>query len=257
MKSFGRVLTVTPIVLVLSVLSPPLVAEEVDATLQWVRTVPLSTAVSGVVGAVNVSKGDRVRDGQVLMSLVDKTFQADVVAQKANLKKAENNSDEAEREMERTQELYDRTLLSDHDLQLAIIQRDAAMAELQSARRRLSGAEHDLYYSVVRAPFDAWVLQRNVQPGQVVAVELQTSPLLVLAEAGKMLARSEVAGATAGELRLGARAQVTVAGKKYTGKISFISLEPVKPGVDKYTLEVTFPSGKSVLRVGQSAKVAF
>ena len=253
----GRWLGVMPILLALGVLSTPSYAEQVEATLQWVRTVPLSTAVSGVIDTVNVSKGDRVKSGQVLLGLVAKTFQADLKAQQANLKKAENNNDEAERELERTQELYDRTLLSDHDLQLGKIQRDAAAAELQTARAKLSKAEHDLFYSVVRAPFDAWVLQRNAQPGQVVVVNLQASPLLVLAEAGRMLARSEVGGATAGKLRLGTTTQVVVAGKKYSGKISFISLEPVKPGVDKYTVDVTFPSGNSVLRVGRAAKVTF
>jgi RND family efflux transporter MFP subunit len=257
MNSFGRIFGVMPVLLMLGVLSTPSHAEEVEATLQWVRTVPLSTAVSGVIDTVDVSKGDRVQKNQVLLHLVSKTFQADVVAQKANLKKAENNKDEAERELERTQELYDRTLLSDHDLQLGIIQRDAATAELQVARSKLTSAERDLYYSVVRAPFDAWVLQRNAQPGQVVVVKLQASPLLVLAEAGRMLARSEVGGAMAGKLRLGTTTQVTVAGKKYTGKISYISLEPVKPGVDKYTVDVSFSSGNSVLRVGQAAKVTF
>lgn len=257
MNSFGRIFGVAPILLALSVLSTPLQAAEADATLQWVRTVPLSTAVSGVIDAVNVTKGERVQSDQVLLSLVGKTFQADVVAQEANLKKAENNNTEAERELERTQELYDRTLLSDHELQLGKIQRDAAAAELQAARASLARAERDLFYSVVRAPFDAWVLQRNAQPGQTVVVKLQAAPLLVLAEAGRMLARSEVTGETASKLTLGATAEVTVAGKNYAGKISFISLEPVKPSVDKYTVDVTFPSGNSVLRVGQAAKLKF
>ena len=145
MIGFGRWLGVMPVLLALGVLSTPSYAEQVEATLQWVRTVPLSTAVSGVIDTVNVRKGDRVKSGQVLLGLVAKTFQADLAAQKANLKKAENNNDEAELELERTQELYDRTLLSDHDLQLGKIQRDAAAAELQTARAKLSKAEHDLF----------------------------------------------------------------------------------------------------------------
>ncbi len=257
MKSLGRIFAMAPILLALSGFSMQTLAGEVDATLQWVRTVPLSTAVSGVIDTVNANKGERVHSGQVLMKLVGKTFQADVLAQKANLKKAENNNDEAGRELERTQELYDRTLLSDHDLQLVEILRDAATAELQTARAKLSKVERDNFYSVVRAPFDAWVLQRNAQPGQVVVVKLQATPLFVLAEAGRMLARSVVGGTAASKLKLGAKVQVTVAGKKYSGKISFIALEPIKPGADKYAVEVTFPSGKSVLRVGQAAKVKF
>lgn len=232
-------------------------AAEVDATLHWVRTVPLSTTVSGVIDQVKVKKGDRVREGQVLLNLEGKTFVADVAAKKAGLKKAENNDEESERELERNQELYDRTLLSEHDLQLAHIQRDEGAAELQAARAALAKAERDYYYSVVRAPFDAWVLQRNAEPGQTVIVKFQASPLLVLAEAGRMLARATVNGEAAGKLKLGQRAMVTVAGKNYLGKIHFVAMEPVKSGMDEYVVEVVFESGNLPLRVGQSARVKF
>lgn len=254
MNSSGKLFGLLPILFVLSMQAA---AAETDATLHWVRTVPLGTTVSGVVEHVGVDKGDRVRAGQELLNLVGKAFQADVEAKKAGLKKAENNDEEAERELERNQELYDRTLLSEHDLQLAKIQRDAAAAELQAARSALTKAERDYYYSVVRAPFDAWVLQRNAQPGQTVIVKLQASPLLVLAEAGRMLARSTVSGEMASKLKLGQRVKVSVAEKEFTGKIHFVAMEPVKSGAQEYAVDVIFDSGKSVLRVGQAAKVAF
>jgi multidrug efflux system membrane fusion protein len=252
-KFFGSSLTL----FALQFLPMQTIAAEVDATLHWVRTVPLSTTVSGVIEQVNVNKGDRVREGQVLLNLVGQTFAADVAAKKAGLKRAENNAEESERELERNQELYDRTLLSEHDLQLAKIQRDAGAAELQAARAALAKAERDYYYSVVRAPFDAWVLQRNAEPGQTVIVKFQASPLLVLAEAGRMLARAKVSGEAAGKLKLGQRATVSVAGKNYLGKIYFVAMEPVKSGVDEYVAEVVFESGSRALRVGQSAGVKF
>lgn len=258
MNVLGKPQVLLFVLFVLSVLLPvQTLAQEISATLQWVRTVPLSTAVSGVIEKVNVSTGERVSRGQQLMSLVDKTFQANVLARKAALKKAENNRDEARRERERTQELYDRTLLSDHDLQLAKIQFDAAMAELQIVRAALIKAEQDIYYSVVRAPFDAWVMKRDAQPGQTVVVNLQITPLLVLAEAGRMLARGTVDEASARKIKRGQMAQVVVAGKNYAGKVSLVSLEPVKSSVDEYAVEVIFKTGQSVLRVGQSATVRF
>jgi multidrug efflux system membrane fusion protein len=257
MNSPGKLFGSLAILAALQLLPIQTLAAEVDATLHWVRTVPLSTTVSGVIEQVNVSKGDRVHEGQVLLNLVGKTFAADVEAKKAGLKRAENNDEESERELERNQELYDRTLLSEHDLQLAQIQRDAGAADLQEARAALAKAERDYYYSVVRAPFDAWILQRNAEPGQTVIVKFQASPLLVLAEAGRMLARAKVSGETAGKLKQGQRATVSVSGKNYLGKIHFVAMEPVKSGVDEYIAEVVFESGKLPMRVGQSVRVKF
>ena len=232
-----------------------LFATEVDATLQWVRTVSLSTTVSGVLAEVNVNRGDRVQAGQALSHLTDKLLQAEVVASKARLKKAENNRDEAQRELDRTQELYDRTLLSDHDLQLAIIQRDAAVAELQSAIASKIKAERELYYSVLRAPFDAWVLQRNAEPGQTVINKIQATPLIVLAEAGRMLARALVGREMLNEFKLGRAAEVAVGGHHYPGKIVFVAMEPAKPDGDHYIVDVIFNTEQQVLRVGQAATV--
>ena len=259
MSSSCKYVGMLPVLLVLGLLSTQSIAAETNATLDWVRTVQLSTAVSGVIKQVHVKKGDRVSADQALLNLEAKAFEADLEAKKAALKKAENHDRETERELERNQELYDRTLLSDHDLQLAKIARDAGAAELQEARAALARAEHDFHYSVVRAPFDAWVLQRNAQPGQTVVVKLQAEPLLVLAEAGRMLARSTVDGVTAGKLKLGQRAKVSLAGvgDKFAGKVYYIAMEPEKPGKEAYVVDVVFKTGDRVLRVGQPAKVTF
>jgi len=265
MNSPGRIIGVLPMLvfaLVFSltgsaglVRSTTSVTEE--ATLQWVRTVALSTPVNGIVAEVKVNKGDRVRTDQVLMRLDNETFRADVFADRARLKQARNNRDEARRELERTQELYDRTLLSDHDLQLAKIQKDAADADVLSARANLTKAEHDFGRSIIRAPFSAWVLQRNAQPGQTVVSRMQAVPLIILAEADRMLARSLVSGIAVDNIKRNDKAKVTVSGQSYAGTVSFVAMEPEKTGSDRYVVEVVFATNKQMLRVGQPAKVKF
>jgi RND family efflux transporter MFP subunit len=232
-------------------------AAQWDAQLQWVRTVPLTTPVSGVIAEVTAERGDRVRADQVLLRLEDSKQQAALAASEAKLKQAENNRSEAQRELERTQELYERTLLADHDLQLGKIQRDAAEAEWLSAKAALVKAQRDLYHSSVRAPFAAWVLQRSAEPGQTVVSELQATPLLVLAEAGRMLARAMVPEATLATLKLGQGVKVNVAGNTYSGKIHYLGLEPASSGGDQYPVDVIFDAGTQLLRAGQAAKVSF
>ena len=236
-------------------------AEEMDATLLWGNKLPLGTPISGVVKAVNVMAGDFARQGSVLLSLDDRVFRANVTARSAELKGAENDRNEASRELGRTQELYDRTLISEHEREMVVIQRDAAIAKYQTAQAALAKAEWEFDHTQVKAPFDAWVLNCDVAVGQTIVSRLQSTPLLELVEAGVMLARSQVPASRLSNLHKGGKATVTVAGKQYPGKIENIALEAstVKPSVDSlhYAVDVAFDSGETLLRAGLSAKVNF
>ena len=238
------------------VFSSLLIADEA-AVLQWQRTVPMSTPVSGVVVEVDAQVGKRVEKGQVLVKLDDRARSAKVEALKAALTSAKNNRDELKRELERTQELYDRTLISDHALELARISRDDGVAQYQSAVAALSQAELDLQYSTVRAPFAAWVTQRNVEVGQTIVSELQAEPLVVLVDAVQMVARAQLSDSNIANFKVGNKAKVIVGDKSYQGKISHVGLSPRQGTTDQYIVDVSFEVGDKIYRAGQSAKVRF
>ena len=241
----------------LSAVAVPAFAADVDATLQWYRKAVLSTPVSGVVTAVNIAQGDKVKKGQVLVQLDDRVYKAKVEAQKAALKRAENNRDEAQRELDRVQELYDRTVLAQHDLQVGIIQRDAAVAEYHEAVAALAKAEQNFEYSAIRAPFSGYVASLQTHQGQVIVSDLQAAPMVKVVEAGRMLARAAVAETELAKLKMGAGAKVTVAGKTYSAKVDRIALEPVKAGTTQYHVYFVFDTGGRLYRSGQTATVSY
>jgi multidrug efflux system membrane fusion protein len=234
-------------------IAAPLSAAELEAELQWARKVVLGTPVSGVVTAVRVSVGERVEAGQALVQLDDRVYRAQVAAREAELKRAANDRDEAQRELDRTQELYDRTLLADHDLTLAKIQRDATEAGYLSAQAALIRVRLELDYSTLRAPFAGRVLRRTVETGQIVVNALRTESLVVVVETEHMLARASVSAAQLKELEPGARVTVVVAGREHRGSVRGIGLEPV--ATDRYAIDVVFATGDRLYRVGQPAKV--
>ena len=238
-------------------ISTVVMAQEADAVLQWQRSVPLSTPVSGVVVKVNGQVGERVKKEQVLIQLDDRARRARVDALTAELKKAENHRDESEREYERTQELYDRTLIADHDLEMAKIQFDDGVAQYQTAKANLVQAQMDLEYSTVSAPFDGWITKRNVEAGQTVVSELQAEPLMVLVDARNMVARMQVKGEALSKLVIGHKASVMVGKNTHSGKVSFIGMSPVSGTTDQYTVDVEFNVGKQMYRAGQAATVSF
>ncbi len=228
-------------------------AEGLDARLQWAQRVALGTPVSGVIERVDAVPGQRVKRGQVLLALDARPLQARVTGLDAELVGRQHDLDEARRELERTQELYERTLLADHDLALAKIALAGAEATLKTTEARLTQARWELEYSRIRAPFAAWVLQRQAEPGQTVVSTLQAEPLLVVARAGVMLARAMIDADRLSSLKPGQKVDVKVAGRTHAGRVQAIGLEP--DGDGKYPLDVQFDSGERLLRAGLPARI--
>lgn len=242
----------------LSVITLPAWAEDVPAALQWVRRVELTTPVSGTITEVLVKPTDQVRKGQPLLRLDARGFQSRVEQARAALDRAKPARDEAERELERARELYDRTVLSNHELELARIAFARADAEYRAAQAGLDQAKLDLEYSAIRAPFDGIVVQRSAEAGQIVAAHLQPPVLLVLAEAGRMVVRADVNRAQLGKLTVGQTLPVTVDGKRYEGIVAGIALEPNPEAIGEpvYPVDVQFaPEQMGRYRPGQQATV--
>jgi len=243
---------------VLALCASPLWARDLVATLEWARRVELGTQVSGSIHQVLVNPGDRVKRNQVLIKLDARGFEAEVERTSAELARYQKVLEEATRELDRAKELYERTVLSDHELQLAEIGHVEADANYRSAKAALTQAELDLHYSAIRAPFDGVILRRDAELGQTVVSRLQATPLVVLAETGRTLARAlvsleEIAGVTAGQVL-----EVSVAGARYRGTVHHLGLEPVtrEGGEARYGLDVLieYPPER-VLRAGQKAVV--
>lgn len=233
-------------------------AADVMGSLQWVRRVELSTPVSGVITSVDVLNGDEVRKGQTLVSLDPRGFRAALQKAEAMVLKSGEARDEAKRELDRATEMYQRTLLSDHELQLAKIAYVAAEADYQVAEAERTQARLDLEYSRVSAPFDGVVLERSAEVGQTVASRLQPVRLVTLAETGRMLARIEVGEAELAQLKRGQELAVRIGTSSYRGVVQRLGMEPViaAGGIAKYEADVLFKYPLSDrLRAGQAVTV--
>ncbi|MBI3562578.1 MAG: efflux RND transporter periplasmic adaptor subunit [Gammaproteobacteria bacterium] len=238
-------------------LCPQAMAQTYAATLQWSKRVELSTPVSGVVKEVSAQVGEKVAKGTVLLRLDDEVFSARLQAAQAALSNQEEQAKEAQRELERTTELYNRTLLSEHDLQVAKNNQVQASAELQRARAAVTLAKNNLFYSKLRAPFNAWVLSRQAEPGKVVSAELNPEALFVVAEADHMTALIYVDENNLAGLKNGAAAKVKIDKQEFVGSIKSIGLEPGKNPAEgvRYPVSVEFATNNQLLRAGQQASV--
>lgn len=230
-------------------------AADLAATLQWSQRVELSPRVSGIVSEVAVSAGDRVKKGQALLVLDAAIYRARVAESHAAVARFKEETAEAQRDLGRTQELYDRTVISTSELDRARLRHARAKAQLDGAQARLREEQKNLADTVLRAPFGAVVVARLAEPGQNVAVGLQPQPLLVLAKAGEMAARFKLPADRAGTLKPGQSVTVVVGKQDYPATLKNLGLEPVK---DKdgaaYEADAVF-TVKELLRAGTAAVV--
>lgn len=233
----------------------PTLAAELPAVLQWSQRVELSPQVSGRVTEVAVVPGQMVRQGQVLLRVDAGVYRAVVQESLANVSSLQEQAAEAKRDLARTQELYDRTVISTTELDQAKLRAARAAADLAGAKARVSQGQSYVRDSVVTAPFNAIVVARNIELGQHIVVNLKPEAAVVVARAGEMIARTLLDSQQVGKVSVGQSATVLIDGKRYAGRIKTLALEASAfNGRTGYATDIVF-SLPGMLRAGLSAKV--
>ncbi|HVC00382.1 MAG TPA: efflux RND transporter periplasmic adaptor subunit [Candidatus Dormibacteraeota bacterium] len=232
-------------------------------TVASVRTAQIAARVMGTVEQVTVHEGDRVRQGQLLITLDDREFAARYAAAKAGIVKAAAGRLEAERAVtaadaqagvaETTYRRYvylrQQKSVSPQEFDEVQAKRQSALAMLAQAQARVLQADAGYRqaqeemqassvvtnYTRIVAPFDGVVLQRLVDPGSMAT---PAAPLLVLEESSRYRLEASVGAENAGVLRRGMRIPVALdafPGKTFTGTVA-----EIEPGADpsSHTVQV-------------------
>jgi len=228
------------------------------ARIDWGHRLELGLSSSGIVREVLVAPGDRVDHGDVLLRLDQKGFRAAVDRSEASLREATQQLEEARRERTRTRELYERTLLSDHEKTLSEIAVTESEAKRDRVLAALTQARLDLEYSELRAPFAGVVVAVMAGPGQAVANRCEVMPLVAVADDHRWRAVALVTAKRAEGVLPGQPAEVSVRGRALPGKVAWIGLEPAGRLGDEPAYEMVIAledSGNARLRAGENAKV--
>ena len=147
------------------------------------RQATVSAQITGALKEVLIEEGERVTAGQVLAK-VDDTAQRAALAQsvaqvevsKAVLVQEQAQLEQARRDLKRNQDLIDRHLVSQQALetadtqvrtQEALVASQVRQVELSVAAQR--GAQVQLDYTTVRAPFSGVVTAKAAQAGEIVS----------------------------------------------------------------------------------------
>jgi len=236
----------------------PAAAVELQARVDWSERYAISTPLAGVVREIAVRPGDLVERDQVLFTLDTRRLRAEARAVDAEIERLRLDLSEADREVERAEELYDRTLIAIRELELARIQRAVAAARLARAQAEQQRLRVDLEDSWIRAPAAGRVLTVAVTIGEAISPALAPPVLATLGSTDPMRADATVDPDLAGGLQPGQTAGVDLgSGEIYTGVVSAVGWELEDIGFGPgYRVEVRFSPPETVqLRSGQPARV--
>ena len=189
-------------------------------TLAARREMPVGVAgEGGQVVSVLVDAGDWVGAGQVL-AVIDRSVQSQQMAsQSANIQVAEADARLAEANLQRGLSLVERGFISKADVDRLTATRDAARARVRVARATLGELNARTARLNIVAPAAGLVLERRIEPGQVVSSG--SGVLFRLAKGGEMELTAQVSEADLASLSVGKAAQVVPVGtdKVFTGQI--------------------------------------
>ena len=195
-------------------------------TLAARRTMPVgSVGEGGQVVSVRAEAGQWVRQGQVL-AVVDRSVQNQQAAgQAAQIQVARSDAQLAQSNLDRASKLVDKGFISTADVDRLTATRDAANARVRVAQAQLSELRARSARLNIVAPAAGLVLERNVEPGQVVSGG--SGPLFSIAKGGEMELLAQVGEEDLGRLSTGVSAEVTPVGSDRTFQGQVWQLAPI------------------------------
>ena len=231
-------------------------AGDFSAKLDWAGLHIVSFPLDGGIARVYVNVGDRVGKGALLVELNTEPIDIRIAQYQAEMAARRPVLADTRRDFEHAQSLYEQTVLSDVELQRARHAFEKATAELAAARARLQYALWQKRQASASAPWDAWVIERNVEPGQMLVAEHRSRPVLMLARAGQMTATAELPLSAIQELKTGQPLTVLINNRSYSSTVSAIGMRTDSDDAGSYMLEAVFETDPNErYRAGQDAVI--
>jgi len=140
----------------------------------------ISSPVSGVIKMIYVKPGQVVKKGDLLLEYDDSLIAGNLSEAQAKIKLAILNQAEAKKNYERAVELYDRTVLSEQELQQEKIAFTKASAQYAAAKNQLIHARWNMSHIKLYATINGQVSEVFSYPGQYVNNNFSAQTLLII-----------------------------------------------------------------------------
>lgn len=241
------------------------------------RKAAVASKMTGRLTALLVEEGSIVKNGQILarmessdVAVAKDQVAANLINARAMLKQARVERDNLQKENARYQKLIKDGYISQSEYD-AINTRylrsqeavKAASAAAESAAAALTGAEANLDYTLIRAPFDGVVLTKNADVGDIVtplgASSTSKAAVVTLADMGSLQVEADVSETSITRIRVGQPCDIqldALPDKRFRGQV-----HAIVPTVDRakatVLVKVRFLDLDARMLPDMSAKVSF
>jgi multidrug efflux system membrane fusion protein len=211
--------------------------------------------VKGVDGRARaVDQGDWVKKGTVLAVVQEQDYRDKLQQALSQLSRSQAEYDKAKASFDRTNALYSSKSATKPDYDSAKAQLDSTTASVDAAKAQISEAQVALDYCSLRAPFDSWVVKRNVDVGSLVGPATNG---FTIADTRTVRVVFGVPDIAIAGVKLGDRMAITtdaLPGMFY-GRVT-----PISPAADPksrvYSVEVAIDNARNRLKSGMIATLS-
>jgi len=193
----------------------------------------LRAEISAVVLAVLKENGDPVKTGDALVRLDDTAIRDTLASARTAAESAQMAYSSAERAYQRLANLNKSGVISTQQLEESEVRRDAANSDAEAARSRLVAAEQQQGRTVVRAPFNGIVSDRQVSAGDTAQVGKE---LLQVIDPTSLRFEGFVSANSIGSVHAGQKVSFRIHGSE--GQIYSGTITRVDPAANAVTRQV-------------------
>ncbi len=196
----------------------------VIGVLYYERVSDISTEVAGLVDAVTVNQGDRVKKGEVLVRLNTEILDQEIAMIKTRIEQADLRIENTRKNFQRLEELYKQAGISEKDFDDARFIYEDAQKEKQASQDTLKKLMIRKRRSVIKAPFDGIILSKDVDAG---AWAQQGRQLVKIGSSADLYVRAPIAEDMLKFVRKGENLPVVITAfqKEITGKM--VDIDPM------------------------------
>jgi membrane fusion protein (multidrug efflux system) len=159
-------------------------------TLYYDRVSHVASEVSGLVRKIDFNAGDSIKKGTPIVYLDTEILGKEILINKNKIEQAELQIDHAQKNYQRMGSLYEKHGVSERDYDDARFIYQEALLKKQAAQTTLEKLLIQKRKSIIKAPFDGIILEKNVDSGDWVQ---QGKPLISLGSVKDLFIKAPVA----------------------------------------------------------------
>lgn len=235
---------------------------EATGTIEPIKIIEVRSQAGGEILELPVELGDLVERGTLLARIDPRDVQNAFDQAEADLEVARARFDVAQRQLERMQSLHDSDIVTDEELEAAMLEHANAKAALVRGETNLELAEDRLNDVTLRAPISGTIVERTVEEGQIITGTRDLTGgtvLMRMADLQEVQVRTLVDETDIGRLQADLPAQIRVEAypeRTFSGTV--LKIEPqaiVQENVTMFPVLTRISNEDDLLRPGMNADV--